>query len=150
MDETSGKQNYYPSPMATSTGPNPSPDGFPTQPGGPNPPQAGFQGPYAFSPEEIRVLRECNRESLLFRCIPLATITSALTYFGISRGYIKPSASFGVFPKVTLAAICGYVLGKLSYQRQCADMIAKLPNSKLADAIRKSRGLSVQLDRYVL
>ncbi|KAF2357153.1 Ovarian carcinoma immunoreactive antigen [Trinorchestia longiramus] len=139
MDKSGDQQNYYPSPVANSDGLQ-GPGGPPSQPGGPNQ-QRNLPTTYKFSAEEMRVLKECGRESLLFRSIPFATVTSCLTYYGLAKGYLKTNPTFGFFPKVTFAAIVGYFVGKLSYQKQCADMVLQLPNSKLADAIRKSRGL---------
>lgn len=58
-------------------------------------------------------------------------------------GYFKPSVRYGVFPKVTAAAFIGYLLGKFSYQSTCAQKLLQLPDSKLADAIRRSKGITV-------
>lgn len=49
------------------------------------------------------------------------------------------SPRFGAAPKVFGAVIFGYFLGKLSYQTKCAEKIMKLPNSRLAEALRRRR-----------
>ena len=41
---------------------------------------------YRFSNEEMRVLRQCNRDSFYQRCLPLATILGVGTYFGVQSG----------------------------------------------------------------
>jgi hypothetical protein len=49
-----------------------------------------------FSNEEMRVLRQCNRDSFYQRCLPLATILGVGTYFGVqSGGFIQ--VIFNVF-----------------------------------------------------
>jgi hypothetical protein len=41
---------------------------------------------YRFSNEEMRVLRQCNRDSFYQRCLPLATILGVGTYYGVQSG----------------------------------------------------------------
>jgi hypothetical protein len=41
---------------------------------------------YRFSNEEMRVLRQCNRDSFYQRCLPLATMLGVGTYFGVKSG----------------------------------------------------------------
>jgi Ovarian carcinoma immunoreactive antigen (OCIA) len=48
---------------------------------------------------------------------------------------------WGPAPKVGLAVIFGYFAGKVSYQQKCAEKLMKLPNSPLADALRKKKQL---------
>jgi hypothetical protein len=38
-----------------------------------------------------------------------------------------------------VAAIIGYFLGKISYQSKCAEMMMRLPNSQLGEALRQRR-----------
>jgi hypothetical protein len=42
--------------------------------------------PYRFSNEELRVLRQCNRDSFYKRCIPLASVLGIGTYYGVKSG----------------------------------------------------------------
>ena len=39
-----------------------------------------------FSPEELRVLKECNYESFYFRSLPLGTILGAVAFYGVKSG----------------------------------------------------------------
>ncbi|XP_069701206.1 OCIA domain-containing protein 1 isoform X2 [Periplaneta americana] len=94
---------------------------------------------YRFSNEELRVLRQCNRDSFFQRCIPIASILGIGTYYGVHSGYLKPHARWGAAPKVTVAVIVGYFLGKFSYQSKCTEMIMQLPNSKLAEMLRQRK-----------
>lgn len=94
---------------------------------------------YQFSPEELKVLQECNREAFFQRSLPLGTVFGLGTYYAIQRGILKPGARFGAGPKVFIGVTFGYFLGKLSYQSKCAEKIMRLPNSRLADIIRQRR-----------
>lgn len=55
-------------------------------------------------------------------------------------GYLKPSLRFGPGPKMFLASIVGYFIGKLSYQSVCAEKLMALPNSQLGEILRKKKG----------
>jgi hypothetical protein len=39
-----------------------------------------------------------------------------------------------------IAATVGYFIGKFSYQHKCVEKIMALPNSPLADMLKKQRG----------
>jgi hypothetical protein len=54
-------------------------------------------------------------------------------------GYLGAGARFGATPKVFLAAVAGYFLGKLSYQKTCAEKMMALPNSPLGEMLRRRR-----------
>ncbi|KAA5621326.1 hypothetical protein F3G63_36060, partial [Pseudomonas aeruginosa] len=51
-------------------------------------------------------------------------------------GHLKPNPRFGPFPKVTLAVVVGYFLGKLSYQQACAEKLMALPGSYIGQILR--------------
>lgn len=57
----------------------------------------------------------------------------------IQRGIFTTSPKLGPAPKCVAAALFGYFLGKVSYQSICAEKIMRLPNSKLAEALRRRR-----------
>ncbi|XP_065093080.1 OCIA domain-containing protein 1 [Ochlerotatus camptorhynchus] len=94
---------------------------------------------FQFSPEELKVLQECNREAFFQRSMPLGTVFGLGTYYAIQRGFLKPSLRFGAGPKVFVGITLGYFIGKLSYQSKCAEKIMRIPNSRLADVIRQRR-----------
>lgn len=54
-------------------------------------------------------------------------------------GYLKANPRFGAFPKVTVAIVTGYFLGKLSYQQACADKLMALPGSYIGQLLRDRR-----------
>ncbi|EEZ99819.1 OCIA domain-containing protein 1 [Tribolium castaneum] len=94
---------------------------------------------YKFSPEEVRVIKECNRESFYQRCLPLGAILGVSTYYGVKAGYLRGNPRFGAFPKVTVSVIVGYFLGKFSYQTKCAEKLMQLPNSQIGEMLRRRR-----------
>ncbi|KAJ8737438.1 hypothetical protein PYW08_000033 [Mythimna loreyi] len=94
---------------------------------------------YKFAPDELRVLGECNRESFFQRSLPLGTTFGLGTYFAIQKGNLKPNPRFGPFPKVTLAVMVGYFLGKLSYQQACAEKLMALPGSYIGQLLRERK-----------
>uniref|UniRef100_A0A336MIB8 CSON000263 protein n=1 Tax=Culicoides sonorensis TaxID=179676 RepID=A0A336MIB8_CULSO len=94
---------------------------------------------YQFSSDELRVLRECNRISFYQRSLPFAGILGSLTYYGVKSGYLTGNPKFGAAPKVAVAIAIGYFVGKVSFQNQCAQMIMKLPNSKLGEILRQKQ-----------
>ncbi|CAK1554045.1 unnamed protein product [Leptosia nina] len=95
--------------------------------------------PHKFSPEELRVLQECNNESFFQRSLPLGTLFGLGTLLGVQQGHFKPNPRFGAFPKVTLAVIVGYFLGKLSYQQACAEKLMALPGSYIGQLLRERK-----------
>jgi len=104
---------------------------------GQSPPR--MQQPYKFTAEELRVIRECNRESFYQRCLPIGTILGFSTYYAVKTGYLQPNPRFGAVPKIMVSVVVGYFLGKFSYQSKCAEKLMQLPNSHVADILRKRR-----------
>ncbi|XP_026480302.1 OCIA domain-containing protein 1-like [Ctenocephalides felis] len=94
---------------------------------------------YQFSPDELRVLKQCNVEAFFERSLPLLTIFGTTTYMGVKRGFLSPSAKYGAIPKVLGAVAFGYFLGKFSYQNKCAQKLMQLPNSRLAQILRQRK-----------
>lgn len=117
--------------------------------------------PYKFNADEVRAFKECNRESFYQRSMPIGTFLGLGTFYAVKAGlsldyitfdelilimwincvvgFLKSSVKWGAVPKVSLAVIFGYFAGKVSYQQKCADKIMKLPNSPLAEALRKKK-----------
>ncbi|XP_073949957.1 OCIA domain-containing protein asrij isoform X2 [Choristoneura fumiferana] len=115
--------------------------GQPVMPGDPAQPPLGapFQGPYKFSPDEVRVMAQCNRESFYQRSLPLSTAFGVGTYMALQKGYFKPNPRFGALPKMSLAVLVGYFIGKLSYQQACAEKLMALPGSYIGQLLRERR-----------
>jgi Ovarian carcinoma immunoreactive antigen (OCIA) len=51
-----------------------------------------MQANYQFSPEELRVLRECNRESFFQRSMPIGTGLGLGAWWAVKNGYLKVGA----------------------------------------------------------
>ncbi|XP_026760503.2 OCIA domain-containing protein 1-like [Galleria mellonella] len=129
------------------------PSSYGYQEGGPvdlhQPPARINPAQYRFSQDELRVLAECNRESFIQRSLPLGIGLGFGTYTAVQAGHLKPNARFGAVPKVSLAVIVGYFLGKLSYQQACAEKLMALPGSYIGQLLRdrkdgKTGGTSLQ------
>ncbi|GBP97684.1 OCIA domain-containing protein 1 [Eumeta japonica] len=106
----------------------------PTEPARSNPARG-----YKFSPEELQVLKECNRESFYQRSVPIGTALGVSAYYCVQNGFLKPNPRFGAIPKVTMAVILGYFIGKMSYQRKCAEKLMALPGSYIGQLLRDSK-----------
>ncbi|XP_022833218.1 OCIA domain-containing protein 1-like [Spodoptera litura] len=94
---------------------------------------------YKFTPDELRVLGECNKESFFQRSLPLGTTFGLGAYVAVQKGHLKPNPRFGPFPKVTLAVMVGYFIGKLSYQQACAEKLMALPGSYIGQLLRERK-----------
>lgn len=93
------------------------------------------------TPDDTRILRECNNESFYKRCLPLIIAGTALTHtwFGRMAEPMSQGKRIGGYTAVTVIA---WIIGKMSYRRTCEDKILTSGyNSRLVDAIRKRRGL---------
>eukprot|EP00096_Caligus_rogercresseyi_P010817 TRINITY_DN4054_c0_g1_i4.p1 TRINITY_DN4054_c0_g1~~TRINITY_DN4054_c0_g1_i4.p1 ORF type:complete len:226 (+),score=63.58 TRINITY_DN4054_c0_g1_i4:61-738(+) len=95
--------------------------------------------------EEQLVLRECQKESTMYRAFPLAAFSGWATYFGINNmGLMKPHHTYGASPKIVVAVALGYIIGKMSYFGTCQNKILEdVPHSNLAAAVRRVRGMPV-------
>jgi len=99
-------------------------------------------GPPQLTPEDQRVLRECNSESFWYRSLPVASVLSATAHILVKQGIMKPNLRYGTAPKAMLGAIIGYFIGKFSYAETCADkFLVQAPRSKIAEVVRVRRGL---------
>ncbi|KAF2892778.1 hypothetical protein ILUMI_13395 [Ignelater luminosus] len=104
---------------------------------GPNAPRQ--HSPYKFTPEELRVLKECNKESFFHRCLPISALIGGGLYYGVKAGFLKSHPRYGATPKVILGVVVGYFVGKFSYQGKCAEKLMSLPNSPIGEMLRQRR-----------
>uniref|UniRef100_A0A5S6QFH3 OCIA domain-containing protein n=1 Tax=Trichuris muris TaxID=70415 RepID=A0A5S6QFH3_TRIMR len=117
----------------------------------------GQQQPEAFVParlsfEELAVLRECARESFFYRCVPLAAGSCLVLKYLNNVGMVKAHPIYGLSFKYAAVIGIGYILGKLSYLKECHKKIfTRIPSSNLADAIRKrDAGQFPRIDTFML
>ncbi|XP_059059751.1 OCIA domain-containing protein 1-like [Achroia grisella] len=93
---------------------------------------------YEFTPDEIKALEECDKESFYQRCLPFSTLFATITYAAIKSGFLKRNPHFGVFPKMLMATLMGYVYGRISYSTECDAKLRQLPaSSQLGNLMRK-------------
>ncbi|UJR37954.1 hypothetical protein I4U23_030638 [Adineta vaga] len=84
--------------------------------------------------DETRVLGECEKESLIYRSIPLGLISFFATQYGMQRNIITTKAKW---VKLSASLFLGYLIGKISYAPTCRKKIlTQIPDSNLAHAIR--------------
>lgn len=77
--------------------------------------------------EDLRkVWKECQEESLWYRALPLSLGSMALTGGLIYNGVWKSSKRFGPFPKLAVAGILGFFVGRASYAPKCRSKFKKL------------------------
>ncbi|KAF7690113.1 OCIA domain-containing protein 2 [Silurus meridionalis] len=76
-------------------------------------------------PEVTQIWKECQEESFWYRALPLSLGSMAITGGLIYNGVWKRSKRFGPFPKLALAGLVGYLVGKASYMGTCRDKFQK-------------------------
>uniref|UniRef100_A0A131XC67 OCIA domain-containing protein n=1 Tax=Hyalomma excavatum TaxID=257692 RepID=A0A131XC67_9ACAR len=100
-----------------------------------------FQG-HVLTPEELKAFQECSNESFKYRALPLALIASFGVQYATKVGYLTPHPKYGPYLKMFGAGFVGWLVGKLSYRRQCEEKLMRLPNSVVGEALRRKYGLS--------
>ncbi|XP_041861131.1 OCIA domain-containing protein 2 [Melanotaenia boesemani] len=73
-----------------------------------------------------RVWKECQEESFWYRALPLSLGSMAATGGLIYNGIWKSSKRFGPFPKLAVAGILGFAVGKASYVGTCRSKFQEL------------------------
>uniref|UniRef100_A0AAX7TNZ1 OCIA domain-containing protein n=1 Tax=Astatotilapia calliptera TaxID=8154 RepID=A0AAX7TNZ1_ASTCA len=77
--------------------------------------------------EDVRkVWKECQEESFWYRALPLSVGSMAVTGGLIYQGIWKSSKRFGPFPKLAVAGILGFAVGKASYVGTCRSKFQEL------------------------
>ena len=95
-----------------------------------------------FTPEDLRILRECNRESFYRRCLPLLIAGNALTHTWFNRAP-EPLSRNKRMSGHFIVSVAMWITGKLSYRRTCEEkLVTSGYSSRLVDSIRKRRGIT--------
>ncbi|XP_077519443.1 OCIA domain-containing protein asrij [Amblyomma americanum] len=97
---------------------------------------------HVLTPEEIRVLQECGRESFIYRAVPLGLAAAIGVQYAVKAGYMAPHPKYGPYVKMFGAGFVGWMIGKFSYRRQCEEKLMKLPNSVIGEALRRKYGMA--------
>jgi hypothetical protein len=94
------------------------------------------------TPEERMVFQQCSKEAFWTRSLPLSLIMGGCVMMGARSGRIPVGEKYGHWPKTVGAVAFGYIFGKASYIEPCREkFLAQAPNSMIAQAIRRDRGL---------
>ncbi|OCT96832.1 OCIA domain-containing protein 2 [Xenopus laevis] len=64
-----------------------------------------------------KMMKECKEESFWYRALPISLGSMLVTQGLIYKGYLSRNKRFGSLPKVALAGVLGYMIGKISYSR---------------------------------
>ncbi|XP_072244834.1 OCIA domain-containing protein 2 [Leuresthes tenuis] len=73
-----------------------------------------------------RVWKECQEESFWYRALPFSLGSMAVTGGLIYNGVWKSSKRFGPFPKLAVAGLLGFAVGKASYVGTCRNRFQEL------------------------
>ncbi|KAM9678416.1 OCIA domain-containing protein 2 isoform 1-T1 [Trichechus inunguis] len=69
--------------------------------------------------EIAKIIRECQEESFWKRALPFSLVSMLVTQGLVHQGYLASNPRFGSLPKVALAGLLGFGLGKVSYIGVC-------------------------------
>ncbi|XP_062349609.1 OCIA domain-containing protein 2 [Cinclus cinclus] len=73
-----------------------------------------------------RIRKECKQESFWYRALPLSLGSMLVTQGLISKGIFSASPRFGPYPKMAIAGVLGFVIGKMSYMGECQKKFQKV------------------------
>ncbi|XP_059700859.1 OCIA domain-containing protein 2 [Haemorhous mexicanus] len=76
--------------------------------------------------EVARIIKECKQESFWYRALPLSLGSMLVTQGLISKGIFSASPRFGPFPKMAIAGVLGFAIGKMSYMGECQQKFQKM------------------------
>jgi len=95
------------------------------------------------SKTDIEIVSQANRDSFVYRCLPMMTVTSLTTHYLVKAGKLTANPKLGSMPKVAFAAYFGFIFGKISYKGILQANLKADPNSLLGRSLRESEGLEV-------
>ncbi|XP_041314305.1 OCIA domain-containing protein 2 [Pyrgilauda ruficollis] len=76
--------------------------------------------------EIARIVKECKQESFWYRALPLSLGSMLVTQGLISKGIFSASPRFGPYPKMALAGVLGFAIGRMSYMGECKKKFQKI------------------------
>ncbi|XP_053311066.1 OCIA domain-containing protein 2 [Spea bombifrons] len=108
----------------------------PTQEKKPAPPSSVMRCPVSHAHREdfAKIMKECREESFWQRALPLSLGSMLVTQGLLYKGYLTPNKKFGALPKVALAGVLGFIIGKISYARVCQKKFEKSGMGGVYDA----------------
>ncbi|XP_008210859.1 OCIA domain-containing protein 1 isoform X1 [Nasonia vitripennis] len=94
-------------------------------------PQERYQSqPFKLTPEEQRILKECSKEGIFQRAIPMG-VAFGLGGLMVARAGPLMSKRYGVKPAVIGFGILGYMIGRFSYSKICIRRCLEVPDGNL-------------------
>ncbi|KAI3379454.1 hypothetical protein SNEBB_007696 [Seison nebaliae] len=86
--------------------------------------------PPSLTEDELKMIKECNREGFWKRCVPFSALSLSLLFMAQSNGYI-PKSHMGI--KSFTVGVAAYILGKIAYTPICREKILMTlpPDSRL-------------------
>lgn len=94
---------------------------------------SSVQAPSQLTRDETRILEECDRESLIYRSLPLGILTFFATQYAMTKNLLSTKAKWF---KLGGGLFLGYIIGKISYTTTCRNKIlTQIPDSNLAKMI---------------
>ncbi|KAM6075988.1 OCIA domain-containing protein 2-like isoform 2-T2 [Chlamydotis macqueenii] len=76
--------------------------------------------------EIARIREECKKESFWYRALPLSLGSMLVTQGLVSKGIFSASPRFGALPKIAIAGVLGFAIGKVSYIGECQKKFEKI------------------------
>ncbi|KAM6072921.1 OCIA domain-containing protein 2 isoform 1-T2 [Theristicus caerulescens] len=76
--------------------------------------------------EIARIREECKKESFWYRALPLSLGSILVTQGLVSKGIFSASPRFGALPKMAIAGVLGFAIGKMSYIGECQKKFQKI------------------------
>lgn len=82
------------------------------------------------TPEEVRVLKECSKEGIIRRAIPMG-ISFGLGGYMLAQSGKLNHKRFGAKPAVLGFGILGYMIGRYTYMKVCFEKLYQIPDGNL-------------------
>ncbi|XP_026702643.1 OCIA domain-containing protein 2 [Athene cunicularia] len=76
--------------------------------------------------EIARIRKECKKESFWYRALPLSLGSMLVTQGLVSKGVFSVNPRFGALPKMAIAGVLGFAIGKISYMGECQKKFQKI------------------------
>uniref|UniRef100_A0A8C5MCP7 OCIA domain containing 2 n=1 Tax=Leptobrachium leishanense TaxID=445787 RepID=A0A8C5MCP7_9ANUR len=89
---------------------------------------------HAHREDFAKIMKECKEESFWQRALPLSLGSMLVTQGLLYQGYLKPNKRFGPLPKLVLAGLLGFAIGKISYAKVCQKKFEKAGMKPMFDS----------------
>ncbi|KAM8939508.1 OCIA domain-containing protein 2 [Pelodytes ibericus] len=89
---------------------------------------------HAHRQDFAKLMKECKEESFWQRALPFSLGSMLVTQGLVYKGYLSSNKRFGALPKVALAGVLGFIIGKISYARACQRKFEKTGMENMFDA----------------